>query len=118
MADTYSDGSPRIGGGTFTINSVDYIYENLDISRGTKQSGDEIANGAPGRNYSVITRPTGTATIQLATILTAIPPLHTEFSITEDAAIGAETFFVTQVSKPEKNGEIIKANISFIKKMN
>jgi hypothetical protein len=118
MADIYSDGTPRIGGGSVTINSVAYIYENLSITRPTTQSSDLKADGTPNREYSVAARVTGTMTLQLAASSTSIDLLHREFSLTEDSGIGAETFYVSNVDKPETQGQIAKLNIAFRKKYN
>jgi len=114
MGEVYNSGTVQYGSRVLSINSVNYIADNIEVTRPTNviERNDQIneANGwvaVPGHV-------TGTATLQLATGSTAIPVLGNTFSTTIGGAT-AETFVIVELSAPEDKASEKKINISFRK---
>ncbi len=118
MAETWNDTGIPIGSVTLTINSVTYICESFEVARTVEAKKRLAADGTPGGSFGIADFPTYTATLQKAASATAMPPLGQTFSYTDDATVGAETWYVQNVSTPRQAGEAVKFTISGIKKIN
>lgn len=118
MAATFNDVSIPYGSPTLTINSVGYISESFSIQRPTQSIERRNGDNEPSGSVGIADFVTGTATLQKITAGTAIPLIGLTFAITDDAGVGVETFFVTEVSQPKSQGDAVKFNISFRKKYN
>lgn len=115
----YNDGTVQYGCRVLTINGNPYVADNLSINRPTKAIDRTNEIGEPSGSVGVADFVTGSAQIQLASGSTVEPIIgNTTSAITLDAAIGAETFYVTSVSRAESKESEKKFNITLKKKYN
>ncbi len=118
MAPAYNDGTVQYGSRVLTINAVAYAADNININRPTKAVDRTNQLGEPSGSVGIADFVTGSATLQLAADATAEPTNGLTFTVTFDAGIGAETFYLSSVSRAEvKDGEK-KINVTFKKKYN
>jgi len=117
MAMAYNNTSVPVGPAaiTVTINSVAYIIDEIEITRPTNFRVRTDGDDAPSGQWASSGVETGTATLQLATSATALPPLYTEFTV--DAGGGSSTYMVAEVSAPASKGESRVVRIAFRKKI-
>ena len=118
MAASINDGSIPYGSPTLSINSVSYITESFEVNRPTQQIQRRNADNEPSGSVVIADFITGTATLQKITSSTALPLPGLTFAYTDDSGVGAETYFITEVSQPRSQGDAVKFNISFQKKYN
>ena len=113
-----NDGSVQYGSRVLTINSVTYVAEQIEVRRPSFVIERRDQLNKP--NGQVIDEDfvTGTATLQLATGATVIPQIGQTFQETFVAAIGAETFILSEIGQPEAQGDAKKVPVSFRKKYN
>lgn len=120
MAVIANDGSVQYGSRTVQIpvtTGDTFVADNIEVTRATKiiEQTDEIDE--PSGQVVVADFVTGNMTIQ-ALASTAPPQLGETFSDTFDSDVGAETFYVTEVSQVEDKGSEKKYNVQFRKKYN
>lgn len=118
MPEAWNDGSIPFGSVTLTINSVAYIAESYTPTRPTAVIERRNAVNEPSGSVGVADFVTGSAVLQKAATSTAMPTPGMTFQHTEDSTVGAETFYITEVSQAKSQGEATKFNISFRKKYN
>jgi hypothetical protein len=118
MAATWNDANIPYGAPTLSINSVSYITESFEVNRPTQQIQRRNGDNEPSGSVGIADFVTGTATLQKITSGTAIPLIGLTFAYTDDSGVGAETYFITEVSQPRSQGDATKFNISFQKKYN
>lgn len=111
--------APGYGTPTVTINAVTYVAENIQINRPSKDAKDYTALGIPQRNRRTVDWVTGTMTIQ-ADSSTTKPQFGQTFTLTVDAAFGAELFVISEVPYEANNdaGTLRKINLSFERVVN
>lgn len=119
MSAVYNDGTVQYGSKVLTINSVAYAADNITVNRPTKAVDRTNELGEPSGSVGIADFVTVSATLQLASGSTAIPPLGSVTAATTfDAAVGAEVFYTTSVSQAfVKDGET-KVNWTGKKKIN
>lgn len=101
------DGSVLGGSRDLTINGVVYATDDFKYDIDSNQMLRTDKNNIPSGRKVTRGETTGTATLQLATISTAIPDFGMTFISTEG------TYYITKVGRAEtKNGET-KVPISF-----
>jgi len=88
------DGAMKYGSFTVTIDSVDYILNNFQVSRPVNHLVDNSALGLPARSRTTAQQATFTAEAQIATGSTAYPQLGDTFTATIDANYGSETWVI------------------------
>jgi len=113
-----NDGTVQYGSRVLTINGVDYVADNCEVTRPSKTIERTNEIGEPSGQVSYEGFVTGSATLQLATGSTAIPVQGLEFSTTWVASIGPETFYIDSVTQPESKDAEKKVNVTFRKKYN
>lgn len=113
-----NDGTVQYGSRVLTINSVSYIAEQIEVRRPTVIIERRSELNAPNGQVQTDDFVTGTATLQLASGSIVIPENGLTFSTTFVTAIGAETFFLSEIGQPESQGDAKKVTISFRKKYN
>lgn len=112
---TLTAGSPPTLGTT-----VNYIADNVDISRPSKTIERTSEIDEPNGQVSYLTFVTGSATVQLATGSTLAPQFGRGFTLSvfdtdNSGAVDVEFFYIDSVSTPfVKDGER-KVNITFRK---
>lgn len=113
MSDLYNINNIPHGTAILTINAVAYKTDDLNISNPTEQLGRKEVTGEDSTDLVVIAgRPTGTATLQLATTTTVIPAAGLTFSHT--LRTGASRLYViTEVSVAKTIAGITTCSISF-----
>jgi hypothetical protein len=113
------DGVMAYGSQTVTINSVTYIANNVQISRGKDEVIDTGATGIPTRRRATETLATISMELQLATSSTAYPKFGQTATLTVDANYGAEDWVLDPVNHTETReaGDIRVLNITGVKKM-
>lgn len=113
------DGVMAYGSQTVTINSVTYIGNNIQISRGKDEVIDTGATGIPTRRRATETLATISLELQLATSSTAYPKFGQTLTLTVDANYGAEDFVLDPVNHSETReaGDIRVLNLTGVKKM-
>ena len=111
------DGAMKYGSITVTIDGVDYILNNFQVSRPVNHLVDPGVTGLPARSRTVAQQATFTAEAQVATGTTAYPQFGDTFSATIDANYGAETWIVHEVAPNISNdaGALITLSISGVK---
>lgn len=118
MAATWNDTSIPYGSPTLSVGGANYISESFEVNRPTQQIQRRNGDNEPSGSVGIADFVTGTATLQKITTGTALPLIGLTFAYTDDATVGAETFFITEVSQPRSQGDATKFNISFQKKYN
>ena len=118
MAATWNDTSIPYGSPTLSVGGANYITESFEVNRPTQSIPRRNGDNEPSGNIVIADFITGTATLQKITSGTAIPLIGLTFAYTDDSGVGAETFFITEVSQPRSQGDATKFNISFQKKYN
>jgi hypothetical protein len=126
-----NDGGMQVNTRVLTIGSaaggtggVTYVAENFNYSRPSKTIETTDENDEPNKQYSYKTFVTGTATLQLAASTTPLPQQGWEFTTTLDRGTtpgptpSPEIFYITDVGAPEAQGQEIKVNVSFRKRIN
>ncbi|MEM6884780.1 MAG: hypothetical protein AAF571_07080 [Verrucomicrobiota bacterium] len=113
-----NDGSIPYGSRVITINLVTYVADNIEVQRPTKEilRTDEVDEPSGAVTYADFV--TGSATLQMATSSTAMPPLGQTFTETFDTTVGSETFIIKNVSQPFEKGGERKVSIEFRKAYN
>lgn len=111
-----NDGTVQYGSRVLTINGVDYVADNCEVTRPSKTIERTNEIDEPSGQVSYEGFVTGSATLQLATGSTVIPILGQEFSTTFGAS--SETFYIDSVTQPESKDAEKKVNITFRKKYN
>lgn len=122
-----NDGSLPTGSLVLTINSVAYVAEDISYNPGNSQMIErrDQLNEPSGCRY-LKDFCDGTATLQLATSSTAIPPTASDstnggvatFTGVDIGEGTGVTYIVHQVGNVFRQGDIRKVNISFRKKIN
>ena len=108
------------GSQVVTISTVDYIADDIQISRTVSYVDDTDENGNPRRRRATAGRDTISMTLQLATSSTAYPQHGAAVTLTVDSAgYGAETFQLDPVGHMESSdpGEIRKLKVTGWKKV-
>lgn len=107
------------GSQAVTINSVSYIANNVQISRGKDEVIDTGATGIPTRRRATETLATISMELQLATGSTAYPKFGQTATLTVDSNYGAEDWVLDPVNHSETReaGDIRVLNITGVKKM-
>lgn len=117
MAAVYNDGTVNYGTRVLTIATVAYVSDNVSVNRPTKAIDRTNALGEPSGSVGVADFITGSATVQLTT--DGVEPENGQtFTETFDTSTGAETFYVTSVSRAESKDAEKKVTINFKKKYN
>ncbi len=113
------DGTMAYGSQTVTINSVSYIANNIQITRGKDEVIDTNATGIPARRRATETLATISCELQLAASSTAYPKFGQTMTLTVDANYGAEDWVLDPVNHTETReaGDIRVLNITGVKKM-
>lgn len=122
----FLDGSQPVGcivgtSGTVSINSVNYIVNNFEVSRPTIEAKDFLAKGTPGRRRVTADWATFTAELQLATDSTAYPPFGSTFTAVVDSTnYPGEVWVIDEPVQSQSNSasEIRVARISGKKVVN
>lgn len=118
MAAYKNDGSIPYAGVVPSIGGVSYVAKSFSVKRpSTKLEQRDDLNEPSGK----VTSPdfvTGSATLQLSTTSTAYPAIGAEFTLTLDAVIGSETFYITDRDDVRNVGEIRMVPVEFSKKYN
>ncbi|PAW76820.1 MAG: hypothetical protein B9S32_13865 [Verrucomicrobia bacterium Tous-C9LFEB] len=117
MAAIKNDGSIPYGSKVLTIATVTYVADSIKVSRPSKVIERTNEIDEPSGQVIIGGFVTGDATLQLATAATAYPPLGSEFTITLDTVIGAETFIITERDDAVAKGDETKVPIKFRKKI-
>lgn len=120
MSALHNDGTVQYASRVLSINSVNYVADNITVNRPVKRILRTNELGEPSGSVGVADFVTGSATLQLASGSTAEPQSGSTytFTVTFDTAIGAETFYVSGVDRSENKDAEKKINIQFIKKYN
>lgn len=121
MSTFINDGTLAYGSRVLSItnpsaSAVNYIADDINITRPSKIAEANNQLGEPRGQVGVATFVTGSATLQLATSSTAMPKLGATF--TEDFGEGDETFFLSEVGRAEVADGLTKVPVSFRKKIN
>ena len=113
------DGAMAYGSQTVTINSVTYIANNIQITRGKDEVIDTGATGIPTRRRATETLATISLELQLAASKTAYPKFGQTLTLNVDANYGSEDFVLDPVGHTETReaGDIRVLNITGVKKM-
>lgn len=112
---TLTAGSPPTLGTT-----VNYVADNLEISRPGKTIERTNEIDEPSGQVSYLGFVTGSATVQLATSSTLAPQFGRGFTLSvfdtdNSGAVDAEFFYIDSVSTPYEKGGERKVNITFRK---
>lgn len=110
------DGAHSYGSHRITIDAVEYIADDIRITRAVDKAQDNTNLGSPNRGRYTGGRATGTATLQIPASGTR-PQFGKPFTDTFDANYGAETFVLMPVHYEASSdpGEIRKMPIEFEK---
>jgi hypothetical protein len=113
------DGAMAYGSQTVTINSVSYVANNIQITRGKDEVIDTGATGIPTRRRATETLSTISMELQLAASNTAYPKFGQTVTLTVDANYGEEIFVLDPVNHGETReaGDIRVLNVTGVKKM-
>lgn len=115
MAATYNDGSIPYGSVVLNVNSVNYVAENVTITRPIKQIKRMNEAGEPTGSVGVADFVEGSATLQSATTNTAEPSGGFTYNFIGGTA---ENFKIVESSKAFAQGDAVKFNVKFIKTYN
>lgn len=118
MSATWNDSSIPYGSPTLSIGGVSYISESFEVNRPTQQIQRRNGDNEPSGSVGIADFVTATGTLQKITAGTALPLIGLTFAYTDDAAVGSEVFFITEVSQPRSQGDAVKFNFSAQKKYN
>lgn len=110
MAATYNDGSIPYGSVVLNVNSVNYVAENVTITRPIKQIKRMNEAGEPTGSVGVADFVEGSATLQSATTNTVDP--------SGGFTLASENFKIVESSKAFAQGDAVKFNVKFIKTYN
>jgi|GEM_PF-5826960 len=117
MADTYNDGGMVINPQPVTINEVIYIIESIDVTTPTTVVESLDEDGLPNKQYLAKGFTTGSATLQLASSETALPPLLGSFTVTLVGG-GSLTFIISEVGQTWATNTETKVNIGIRLRIN
>jgi hypothetical protein len=109
MALPYIDNSVPYGSVVLVINTVDYVADDITITKSTKVIERTNEVDEPSGQVIIEGFETGSATLQLATSATAIPAIGDTFTYS------TVTYVVSEVGVPKSKGDYTKINISFRK---
>jgi len=118
MAASINDGSIPYGSPTLSAGGVSYITESFDVQRPTQKIPRRNGDNEPSGQVVIADFVTGTATLQKITSGTKLPLNGVTFTYTDDATIGAETFYIDDVSQPRGQADATKFQIAFTKLYN
>ena len=111
----YLDTLIPYGSQVVTIGSTAYVAENFSYERPTQLIEARDQNGNPTGQIIVPQFETGTAVLQLATTVTAVPTNGATFTTTLNGGTTAGVV-ISQVGEPMAQLELRKVNISFRKR--
>ncbi len=114
----FNDGTVQYGSRVLTINGVTYVADNITVNRPTKRIERTDQIGEPSGSVGVAGFVTGSCQLQIATSSTAEPQGGYTFTVTLDATIGAETFYIESPGRTENKDAEKKINVTFVKKYN
>jgi hypothetical protein len=119
VANIVLDGVMAYGSQTVTINSITYIANNIQISRGKDEVIDTGATGIPTRRRATETLATISCELQLATSTTAYPKFSQTMTLNVDSNYGSEDWVLDPVNHTETReaGDIRVLNVTGVKKM-
>lgn len=105
----FQDGTQKFGipDSPVSINSVDYIAENIQITHPTSVVEIKDSDGVPTGQVIIPENSTGTATLQFEDASTPPPPRM------EIITLGGADWVVTEVGETYTQGQYVKANIAF-----
>lgn len=118
MAAQFNDGTVQYASRVLTIASVPFVADNISVNRPSKSIKRTNELGEPSGSVGVADFVEGSATLQLATGSVAEPQAGQTFTITFDATIGSETFYIMSPGRVEQKDSEKKINVTFIKKYN
>lgn len=108
----YNDASLPYGSVVLSINSVNYVAENISFTTGSVVPEIFSEVGIPSGQVVIPTFASGSAQLQLATTSTAVPTVGMTFD--EDLGRGtAERWVITEVGRTYESQSINKVPISF-----
>lgn len=112
---TYNDNSVPFGSQVVTIGAAGYVAENITLTVPTQISERRNETGDPSGQVIIEQFNTGTAVLQFATTLTAMPVIGSTFTMTRQggSTVGC---VVSQVGEPQTQFDIKKVNINFRKR--
>lgn len=111
----YNDGNIPFGAQDTVINSVTYPTEEIVFNEGVKSNVRNDSVGLPNGAVHVDEPVTGTMTLQLPTVSTAVPVRGSLCSLTFRGS--PKNFYITKVSQPQKSGEIRKLQVEIFEKL-
>lgn len=98
-----------------TIAAVIFIANNIRVNRPVKIIKRTNQIDDPTGSVGIADFVEGSCELQMATSTTALPASGATFTVTFDATIGAEVFYVANIEAPEEKAGDRKINITFIK---
>lgn len=118
MAALINDGSLPYASKSLSINSVAYIAETIKLDNPSKVIERRNELGEPSGQVLVQDFSTGSATLQLATAATVLPPLGATFTKDLTVAGSNQTYIVARVSPAYAQEDATKVDIEFRLKIN
>jgi hypothetical protein len=112
MGTPYNDGNKPFGPPTLTIGAVEYLARSWNLDDPSGAVDDHDANGAPNGGVLFDEVITGSATLQLATALTAKPAKFATF--THETVL----YVVSKVGEVRGDRELKTVSIEFRKVYN
>ncbi len=111
----YNDNNVPFGTQVITIGATAYVAENTSLNVPTQIIERRNEVGDPNGQVIIEQFNEGSATIQMATTLTVMPAIGATFTLTRQAGstIGC---VISQVSEPQAQFDIRKAQINFRKR--
>lgn len=116
MALPYNDGGVPYGSRVLSINSVNYVAEDIVRTAPFKAIDRTNQLGEPSGHVAVPDFVTGTATLQLAANSTA--KVEGGMTFITNFIGSNETFVITEVGQPESREDAKKQSVSFKKVYN
>ena len=115
MAAEFNDGAIPYASVVLNINSVNYVAENVTITRPLKSIKRMNELGEPSGSVGVADFVEGSATLQCATTNTVVPSGGFSYNFIVGTA---ENFKIIESSKAFNQGDAVKFNVKFIKTYN
>ena len=112
------DGTQAFGieSSPISIGGTAYVAESMSFNFSATRADLNDSNGEPLASTIVPQRVEGTATLQLATSTTSPNLVGTEFTMSGTRTDG--TYMIIDSSEAQSQGDYVKVNISFYKKLN
>ena len=117
MPNIYNDGGMVFGSQVVSINSVNYVAEQITLDFGSDWAVRNDEGGVPTAQHGRKTVGTGSMTLQLASVNTVLPPIFSVVIIDQAAAAGNVNVIITKVGQAFDHGGETKVPVDIREKL-